>query len=435
MKDILYCLLIIVAILGYTISVPVLPQLYLFHIIFFLFLFGLLLSIFLKGKIKLKIKNVKFYLVFFVIWFTWILISFFWIEDLSLAIKFSFIYLMMFIFTWTLIFCNQDENFLKKTLKILFYISLTALFIGTLEAFTDFRLPVSPYLNLNKYSADVAEQISSVPTSFFYNPNNYATFLAIILPFIFFAYKYFSSNEKKIIFILSTLLIVINIIVTGSRINILSLIFVTFFYLFFFLTRKFSFEKVVKYFLLFLVVIPIFFFLLNNNDLLKTRFESAIYAINNIFSEKESLDKGGSVFTRITITKEILWPSSALNYIRGFGVGNSRAYFEQKNVTGKIVDPHNWWLEVLGEFGLIFFLFYVIFFASLLKKLWIIMKRKDNPFVVYISSSCFFSLLAFIFSSMSPSSVVYFFPHWILIGISLVVINLFFKKHEDTLSY
>lgn len=406
---------------------PFLPQLYLFHIIFFLLLFLILLSFLLRGKLNLKIKNVKFYLYFFLFWFFWALISFSWVNDKLLAAKFTFIYFIMFLFLWLIIFYNRNKDIFKTTLKILFFMSLIALIVGTLEVFTDFRLPASPYSDLNEYDIDAIQILSATPTSFFGNPNNYATFLVFFLPFILFGFQYSLRRKEKIGFFSLAILIAINIIMTDSKINILALLFVVLIYLLFSLIRKFSLNKIIKIFPLFLIMIFMTFFIVNSNDFLKTRYERTFHAVDAVFSGRYSFHGGDSISIRMTILKEITSPPSIANLLFGFGVGNSRDYLEQQNIPHGIVDPHNWWLEILGDFGLILFFGYLIFFVFLLKSLWKIIKRRENPFIVYISSSCFVSLLGFTVSSMGPSSIAYFFPHWILVGLSMVVINLFKK--------
>lgn len=422
-KNFLYYLLIITAVFGYSLAVPFFPQLYLFHIVLFLLLFLCLITLLLKGKIKIKIKNIKLYFYFFCTWFLWILTSFLWVDNKSLAIKFTLIYLIMFSFLWLIIFYNRDRHILKTTLKVLFFISLIVLFVGTFEIFTSFHLPILSHPDLADVSINVRDYI---PTSFFYNTNNYATFLMFSLPFYLFGVGYVSSKNKKIGLFIIIFLTIINVIMTDSRANILSCLFIIFVYLLFSLIKKFSFKKLSEYFFVFLMMISIFFLIINNNVFLKTRFENGIKVVNSILNKEYSLGAGGdSLSIRMTILKKMVFPPSSFNFLFGFGVGNSRNYLKEQNLPRQIVDPHNWWLEVLGEFGFIFFLCYLVFFFSLLRNLWKIMKSRKDSFIVFISSSCFFSLLVFIISSISPSSVVYFLPHWILMGLSIMTINLF----------
>ena len=173
-------------------------------------------------------------------------------------------------------------------------------------------------------------------------------------------------------------------------------------------------------------MVPLIFLIINSNDYLNSRVKSALYTIDSILSKKYTLDTGGdSLSIRMTILKKITSPPSSFDFLFGFGVGNSRDYLKKQNIPHQIIDPHNWWLEILGEFGFIFFLCYLVFFFSLLRVLRRIIKRKKQRLATYAASSCFFSLLAFVVSSMGPSSVAYFFPHWILIALSLITINLF----------
>jgi len=190
MFHVLYCFLLISAVLGSSVSLASFPDFYLFHFIFSIVLFLFVCHLFLEGRIQFKTKKTKKYLLFFLVWSLWIFVSFLWAEHKASAIKFSLIYAMMFLFSWLLILYNGREKVLKNTLKVLFFMFLVALFIGTLEAFTAFRLPISPYADTSRYDFAVKQHLQTVPTSFFYNPNNYATFLAFSLPFVLFAMHY-----------------------------------------------------------------------------------------------------------------------------------------------------------------------------------------------------------------------------------------------------
>ncbi|MDD5552187.1 MAG: O-antigen ligase family protein [Candidatus Pacebacteria bacterium] len=434
MEKFFYYLLLISAILGYSLSLPFFSDIYLFHIIFAILLFLFFVGLLLSGKIKIEIKNIKNYLLFFLIWFSWILLSFFWVEDLFLASKFTLIYFLMFLFAIFLIIYNKDKETFKKTLKVLFFISLFALLIGTIEAFTPLRLPVSPYSSVARYDLRVGKYLETVPTSFFYNPNNYATFLSFFLPFTLFGINFANGKKKKIIFLLISILIGINIIMSGSNLNIIALIFILFVYFWLSWLRKKSFKSILKYALIILLALSVFSFILKTNAFLSSRFNQTTGYINKATSRQFSSRGGDSFSTRFTIIKKIIYPPSALDFFRGFGIGNSREYLRKQEIPNDITDPHGWWLEILGDFGFFFFLLYLFFFISILIKLWKIIKKPKEKFSLFLSNSCFLALFGFIISSMSPSTIAYFIPQWILISIAIITINLFSKRHENSLS-
>lgn len=434
MEKFFYYLLLISAILGYSLALPFFSDIYIFHIIFAILLFLFFVALLLSGRIKIETKNIKNYLFFFLIWFSWILISIFWAEDLFLASKFTLIYFLMLLFVIFLIIYNKDKEVFKKTLKILFFISLFALFIGTIEAFTPLRLPISPYSNVARYDLGVGKYLETVPTSFFYNPNNYATFLTFFLPFVLFGINFTNSKRKKMALSFIALLIGVNVVMTSSNFNIIAFIFILAVYFWLSWLRKKSLKSIFKYVLIILLVLFAFSFILKTNSFLSARFNQTTRYIDRFMAKELSSQKESSSLIRFTIAKKILYPPSALEFFRGFGVGNSREYLRRENIPGDIIDPHNWWLEILCDFGFFFLLFYLCFFFSILIRLWRTIKKSKDKFVLFVSNSCFLALFGFIISSMSPSSIVYFIPHWILISISIIAINLFSKKHETSLS-
>jgi len=162
--------------------------------------------------------------------------------------------------------------------------------------------------------------------------------------------------------------------------------------------------------------------------------EETIYKIKVISKGGYSLNEAYSLSIRATIFNKILHPPAQLLLFRGHGVGNTMNYLKGK-IPLNISNPHNWWLEILGDFGVFFLSLYFLFFFSLLRSLWRIMEKSKEKFDLFISSSCFLSLVGFMIASMGPSSIVYFIPHWILIGLSIITINLFQKKkYENPLS-
>lgn len=435
MLRILYYFLLISAILGYSVSLPSYPHFYLFHFIFSIVLSLFVYHLLLKGRIKFKTRKTEKYLSFFLVWSLWILVSFLWAEDKALAIKFSLIYAMMFLFSWFLILYNRSKKIFKNTLKILFFIFLVALFIGTLEAFTAFRLPVSPYSDTSRYDFAVRQYLETVPTSFFYNPNNYATFLTFSSPFVLFAMCYASSVKANIGFFLVAYLIFVNIIMTGASLNILAALVIIFVYFLLCLRRSKSIENTPKYPAMSFVLICVLILSISTNDCLKNRFEETIYKTKVISSGEYSLNEPYSLSIRATILNKIFHPPTQLLFFRGHGVGNTANYLYKENLPRGITNPHNWWFELFGDFGVFFLSLYFLFFFSLLKSLWRIMEKSKEKFDLFISSSCFLSLVGFMIVSMGPSSIVYFIPHWILIGLSIITINIFQKKkYENPLS-
>lgn len=440
MNKSLYHLLLISSIIGPALFLPMFPKVYFFHIIFGAILFLSVCQLLMAGRALARIGGIKKYIAFFIIWFLWILISSFWAENKALAIQYILIYATMFSFLGFLVVYNKDKNYFRDTLKIIFFSFSTALLAGSLEAFTSFRLPISPYANLENrdISPVTIQYLKTVPTSFFFNPNNYASFLSFSLPFILFAINYTSSKKIKIYLAVIALLLIINIIMTASNTNIVAVGIILFIYFLVSIIKRKSVGVVFKYTRSFVIFFIVFFMisglLINANEKLRSRFFGApdyIYALvmHNYTSGEES-----SISIRTTISNKIINPPDYAFIFSGYGVGNTTNYLWQQELPLSISSPHNWWLEILGDFGFFFFGAYLVFFFYLLKDLWRSMGASSR-FISFVSASCFVSLLGFILVSVSPSGIAYFIPHWLLMGLSLITINLAKnEKYENSFS-
>ena len=107
----------------------------------------------------------------------------------------------------------------------------------------------------------------------------------------------------------------------------------------------------------------------------------------------------------------------------GVGAGNSK-FIQEKNgkVAGKLTSLHNYWLEILVDTGFIFFLVFVFWYFKVVYELVLI--SNTNTKLKYYSKSIYIAMLGLLISAISCSSIVYFFPFWILLSIGLLVIRL-----------
>ena len=91
----------------------------------------------------------------------------------------------------------------------------------------------------------------------------------------------------------------------------------------------------------------------------------------------------------------------------GIGGGNFPVTLDNTSTyshrfTAAITDPHNWWLEILSEYGIIVFTLYAGFLAHLYLKSRVASRRQFAPIVPHLP--LFF--LAFALSGIGPSSFV-----------------------------
>lgn len=143
-------------------------------------------------------------------------------------------------------------------------------------------------------------------------------------------------------------------------------------------------------------------------------------------------------------TGEIGSMSNRLNLIRngllflhstaliGVGAGNFEYYMSNfaRYDTKGLINSHNWWLEILVNYGILVFIGYIIFYLSIIWKLRKIYYEKLSANEKLICEGLLVSLIGFFFASLSPSSIIAFRPQWFLFAFALTFLNYILNKKE-----
>ena len=154
--------------------------------------------------------------------------------------------------------------------------------------------------------------------------------------------------------------------------------------------------------------------------------------ISSLFYQIET----ASVGIRINLIKNSLL---CLSKSFGFGVGTGNAEYCIENYgvywTKDIVNVHNWWLEILTNYGIFVFAGYLIFYLSLIRSLYKYHKqlttykkppKTENKQLTTERMICevlLISLIGFFLASISSSSIMAFNPQWLLFAFSLAFLN------------
>ena len=97
---------------------------------------------------------------------------------------------------------------------------------------------------------------------------------------------------------------------------------------------------------------------------------------------------------------------------RTFGIGTGAGGVESWMAaspafpTEGIFNMHNWWMQVLTEFGVLIFAAYLIFYVKLFRDLYHGMRSTDDPTVKSICLGLLCCMVGFILGGISPSSVM-----------------------------
>ncbi|MFX0548019.1 O-antigen ligase family protein [Hathewaya histolytica] len=429
--DKLFYVLILTSIFQYTLFLPYLKSIYFFHIALFIFTFMNAYKL-LKSDIRFTTdKKVTF---FYVLWYIYIVLSFFIAKNRMLSLKYIVIYSITFIFLFNIVVYLDSTEKLNKLIKVIEIMFLVSLIIGILAPLAGIQLPIEHYYdNFSQYklSAEQIAKVNRLPIAFFYNPNDFGTFITMFLPL--FSYKaIINSQGNRIKHIFYIIFSVVVLILTTSRFNIIALIFMLFLAIIFYMVNSKHRKKAIIYsisiiFICSLIlVIPI---KIGKNTVYVNKIKNMKDEVINI-KKGTTIGKAGSVNVRITLYYDIIKGVLKDKNLLGFGVGNSSEYIKSINNTHKTYNPHSWLLEIMGDFGIFILGLYIIYFIYVLKKLLYIYKTRDKN-TKTLSVAFIISLLGFIFSSFSPSSIVYFLPHWILFAVIISFIGLNNAKRRN----
>lgn len=397
--------------IGYALSFY---SVYFFHL---MVLFFLIYTFLISGKINLRTVNVVKPVIVFLLFSA---ITLIWTKNFEIGLKNLFYIicgLFAVIFT---VLATSDEFKLKKIYKILIVVSMINFTIGFCESLGIFRFPVSPFSpyapyfgikasDLNEFSAFQLDSILSKPTGLNGNPNTFGFVFILLFPFLFFYNKYL--KVISLVFVLF-----FNYYVQSRGIFIATI-------LFFFIYFLINFGRKFIYFLVALLVLLIVLPFLNYDfDSLRisSSFESLSVGVDNI------LNKDINLYSNSTDVRSSIYTLGLIhlfeNPLIGLGLGGIQSILIVMN--SPIQSFHFYFLEVLVDYGMVFYLFFIGYYISLILELFKITKKKINVKVRSIVLAVFYSLIIMPFASITPSSIVYNLTAWIVIGLALSIIYL-----------
>ena len=404
-------------------------NLYLFHLILAsLIIYSI--RLFKKNQYQINLnffsRNYIFFLPFF---FGWYFLSIFWSINKLYTMQYLF-----YIFCGIAIVLAISINFntkeaLNKAIKIAGITFSVEIFLSLLESISPFRLPISPFSNVVTFfgrnqslqptlDSFAIPSMIQPPTGFQWNPNDLAVTMIMLIPFFLFSKK----NLIKWVAIIS---IVIIIVMTSSRTVILSMGILFLLYLTFYK------KKLTLLFLISFVLLA----LLSQLEKLKESENPQVSEIANTFSTIQNFINDDILFGQsLTIRQELAINGvDALIGSYGIGVGGGGSIAVQEKlggVDGRITSMHNFWLELVVDAGILFACIFFLWYVSISWTLFKIGIQSKVSDLKYLGKSLSLSMIIFVPAAISSSSVIYFFPMWLMYGFAIATIEADSKAKE-----
>lgn len=379
--------------------------------IFLLILWGLFMArALLQGKVVLPVRGVKLYMAFFGFWMAYALISLAWAASKGDAIR-HLIFLFMgvsVIFFAVYYFRNLSD--LSKLYWIWFSVFVGLILLGYWEHLTGQHLPVSGYYG------ETRARFMFRPTGVFHNPNDYATFLALGIPFALGISRYAKRWLPRLIGLGSTLAAFYLIVATGSRANMLAVLLEVGLLVAVLSNLRQKIKVAV------IALAGVAMLLLFIPGYIRELVSEASRGLSSIATEAKL--GAGSAAIRINLARNgliFLLSTACL----GVGAGNAEywmANFARYDTAGTL-NLHNWWLEILINYGVFVFAGYVAVYVSILRRLWHFWHKAAKGKERIVAESLLLALIGFFVASISSSSIMALSPQWMLFAFALAYLN------------
>lgn len=380
-----------------------------FHLTLFRgFIIALILLFFIQKLQRGRIyiwdlqKNNGYSGQFFTVWLLYAIISICWVKDYFSWFK--NVYFIIIGYMGIMIysrFLNTSQDILNA-LRLYIIPIIVHNLIGWYEIITN------NYLFLERGSI-TKYTFYRLPVSMFYNTNDFATFMLFA---VFITYVCAVNSENLIkklvcwIIVVSSILLLIR---TMSRANILGLIIAVIMFAYLNISSR---TRRTKTILICLGGLIITFF---HPYILKRIFPFIKGIITLDFSTSSSSDS-----IRLNLIKNGLY-FLIRTFGFGTGAGNIEHWIENCAIypTDGITNMHNWWMEILTEFGIIIFGLFTLFYLKLLRDLYKTYKLSTNRIDASLSMGILCCLSGFVIGSVSSSSN--FSQEWLWIFLAICV--------------
>ena len=383
------------------------PYRYLLFFMWVIFVSAIFLN---EGRLNLSHIKVKLYLQFFVLWLAYAFLSIIWAADQVKALR-DIIFLFMGVsIVFLHVYYFQNLNYLKLLFGLLLLIFIALLPIGIWEIITGNHLKGAGLFG------ETRELVAASPSTVFYNPNDYAAYIVLSLPMILVWIRLYPKLVGRMFGILIIILGLWILTMTYSRSCYIALLTGFAFWFIFLLKLKGKIKMmVIGASICILIIIALQEQIQDTLIIMRSEMNSVL-AIGSQDDE--------SIAVRINLIKNALHFTAQS---RGFGVGagNAEYYMENYKIypVGDVTNLHNWWAEILLNYGVFIFTGYVVLYISLLWNLWRIHKRVSDRTERMICESLLVGLVSFFMASIGSSSIIALSPHWIYFGFVLAFIN------------
>lgn len=381
-----------------------------FIIIISAFFFFFLLYIY-NGRLNLSYIKVKLHLKFLLLWFAYAFLSIMWSADQIAALRNIIFLLTGLLLIFFMVYYIRNLKHLKWLYWLWILVFIALIPIGLWEINT------GNHLSMSKLYEDDRSWLVFAPTTVFTNPNDYAAYIALTIPMMLSWIRYYPNICSRIVGLIVLSSAILLLAMTTSRACYIAVAIG----LIFWFTCLLKVRTKVR--LIFIGVMVVFGTVLSFPQQIQDMFAMIQMQFNSLFIYDTQVAEGSIGVRQNLLKNAVYFVIQSFGF--GVGAGNIEYYVANHAVypVGGITNLHNWWMEIMVNYGLFIFCGYVILYLSFLYNLWRIHKCADNVTEKMICEALLVGVVSFFMASISSSSIMSFPPQWILMGFILAFLN------------
>ncbi|MFT8318512.1 MAG: O-antigen ligase family protein [Sporolactobacillus sp.] len=350
---------------------------------------------------------VKAYLGFFLVWAAYGALSLIWAPSFAEGLKYLLLLFMGILFVFFSVLIFREWHDLNLFYLLWLIMSAVLIVLGLINYFARIQLPTSSLYGGPSYK-------QGYPTAVFTNQNDFATFLSISF-FFYLAYvRQRQAFAAKVFGYGGAVLSAFLIYLTDSRASEFAVLIGFLCYLFLALPRAMK-KTVFTGAAVFAVVAGMFLAGSVSGKVTRLLTVETSYSINDVPASD-------------TVRMHLLESTArylAETYGAGTGAGNLSYDLQTQPVynTNHIYEAHNWLAEITGTFGIFIGTGYLLIYLALLYCLYRFASPLPSGDRGRILRGTLAGMIAFLISSISPSSVSNLYFQWIFLGFILTLVS------------
>lgn len=385
-------------------------KIYVFHLVV-----GIMVCVFVadalrRGRIR-PLAQSRLHLMLYGL-LGWCLLSSFWSIKLEYTVAYVVYLALGVVVVLSTIACTDSVDRFRRLVLLLTLVFAVEIAIVVGEVLLGVHWPtstLSPYsIYLGKESGDP----KFIFSGFGRNPNNVAVSLLLMIPLALYCLRGYWR------YVFSGLAIIV-ILISGSRASLIGLLMM--------MMATLAIARGAKFVLASSVAVVCAAWIAGHG-LLSLPVPALIDNLGDATLRYLAPDGEGGARDSIAVRRTLISQGfAALSDTRGFGLGAGGSmaipeYFGAE--PGTKAAMHNFWLELLVDTGVPFFICFATWYLYLIFRLWRIARMASNRSIRRIAAGTFVAVTGFSFGVISVSSAIYFLPMWILFGLVLSVVEL-----------